>query len=194
MKSVVIRTIIELAISFCIISGANGINTVNAATESPTVADTVLQSYENKGIVVYQDDDITVRSFGTDPVIASAIEHASKTVHVGVYDPNVGRERTTATGHGGIARLNASDSGRAVYWQVKPSTAWPFEFTGSVKLAYHSGFKRTANVFGVGAFGSTVSGEVTMHKNRGDYAKLTGKAYSLNGVKYTVLPGVGTSF
>ena len=53
MKSVVIRTIIELAISFCIISGANGINTVNAATESPTVADAVLQSYENKGIVVY---------------------------------------------------------------------------------------------------------------------------------------------
>jgi hypothetical protein len=63
-----------------------------------------------------------------------------------------------------------------------------------VKLRYHSVFKRDAPIGGMGALGSTVSGAVSMNKNNGGVAYLTGTAYALNNTYYKVLPGVSTSY
>lgn len=97
-------------------------------------------------------------------------------------------------GPGGRSSIVAGNTGRIVYWSVKPATLWPYSFTGLVKLRYHSGFKRDAPIGGLGAIGSTVSGEVTMNKNNGGVAYLSGTAYSVTGSKYTVLTGVHESF
>ncbi|WJQ05503.1 hypothetical protein QT236_17945 (plasmid) [Geobacillus stearothermophilus] len=101
---------------------------------------------------------------------------------------------SSVTGPGGRASIVAGDSGRIVYWSVKPATAWPYNFVGLVKLRYYSGFKRDVPVGGMGALGSTVSGAVTMNKNNGGVAYLSGTAYALTGDRYRVLPGVSTTF
>ncbi|MDA1771364.1 hypothetical protein PDJ95_08155 [Bacillus cereus] len=46
----------------------------------------------------------------------------------------------------------------------------------------------------MGALGSTLSGSVSMNKNNGGYATLTGTAYSTDWKYYKVIPGVDTSF
>lgn len=152
---------------------------------------------ENKGEIIYQDDEITVRSFGNDPEIADAIfNHPDSVVgdnSVGVNENDI-MPFASVTGPGGRASIVAGTSGRIVYWSVKPATLWPYSFTGLVKLRYYSGFKRDVPIGGLGAIGSTVSGEVTMNKNNGGVAYLSGTAYSLKGDKYTVLPGVHESF
>ncbi|MCT4396798.1 hypothetical protein [Periweissella beninensis] len=157
-----------------------------------------------KGDIVYQDDDITVRSFGDNQDVATAIANANNTVSAGTTTTNSANTsskfspyasiKTTTTGNGGVARLNAGDSGRVLYWSVKPATEWPYEFNGSVKIKYYSGASRTVLVGGVGALHSTLSGSVTMNKNHGGHASFTGSAVSLNGNTYHVLPSVGTSF
>ncbi|WP_338754715.1 hypothetical protein [Leuconostoc mesenteroides] len=157
-----------------------------------------------KGDIVYQDDDITVRSFGDNQDVATAIANAENTVSAGTTTTNSANTsskfspyasiKTTATGNGGVARLNAGDSGRVLYWSVKPATEWPYNFNGSVNIKYYSGASRTASVGGFGALHSTLSGSVTMNKNRGGHATFTGSAVSVNGHTYRVLPSVGTSF
>ena len=157
-----------------------------------------------KGKIVYQDDDITVRSFGDNQDIVTAIANAKNTVSAGTIatssvDTNsklspYASVKTTATGTGGVARLNAGNSGRILYWSVRPATEWPYNFNGSVHIKYYSGASRTASVGGFGALHSTLSGSVTMNKNRGGYATFRGTAVSVNGHIYRVLPSVGTSF
>src|SRR5699024_1126997 len=101
---------------------------------------------------------------------------------------------SSMNGHGGRASIVAENSGRVVYWSVKHKTSWPYSFLGIVKLRYHSGFKRDAAVGCSGVAGSTSSGKVTMNKNNGGVAYLSGSAYSLNGNLFKVLPGVHVSF
>lgn len=152
---------------------------------------------ENKGEIIYQDDEITVRSFGNDPEIAGAIfNHPDSVVGDNSVEVNENGVMPFASinGSGGRSSIVAGNSGRIVYWSVKPATLWPYSFTGLVKLRYHSGFKRDAPIGGLGAIGSTVSGEVTMNKNNGGVAYLSGTAYSVTGSKYTVLPGIHESF
>lgn len=152
---------------------------------------------ENKGEIIYQDDEITVRSFGNNPEIADAIFNNPDSV-VGDNSVEVNEKSimpfASINGPGGRSSIVAGNTGRIVYWSVKPATLWPYSFTGLVKLRYHSGFKRDAPIGGLGAIGSTVSGEVTMNKNNGGVAYLSGTAYSVTGSKYTVLTGVHESF
>ncbi|WKB36750.1 hypothetical protein QS257_07265 [Terrilactibacillus sp. S3-3] len=101
---------------------------------------------------------------------------------------------SSITGSGGRASIVAGNSGRIVYWSVKPATLWPYSFSGVVKLRYYSGFKRDAPIGGMGALGSSLSGSVTMHKNNGGVAYLSGTAYAISGHAYVVLPGVHTTF
>lgn len=151
---------------------------------------------EDKGVIIYMDDEITVRSFGNDTEIAEAISEHPNSVRS--YESNANNENTItpfgAVGSGGWADITAGNSGRIVYWSVKPATLWPYHFEGYVKLRYHSGVKRDAPIGGFGAIGSTLSGSVTMNKNNGGVAYLTGKAYSVTFDEYKVLPGVNVSF
>lgn len=152
---------------------------------------------ENKGEVTYMDDEITVTDFGDDPDISDAIFNNPDSV---VADSSLGvngfgiTPYSSVNGPGGRASIVAGDSGRIVYWSVKPATAWPFNFSGLVKLRYHSGFSRNAVIGSMGILGQTVSGSVTMNKNNGGVAYLSGTAYALTKEKFKVLPGVHTSF
>lgn len=160
-------------------------------TFASEIDDQKLEELSKTGEIVYQDDEITVRSFGNDEKIAEAISNHPNSVSM--YENNI-IPSASANGPGGRATINASNSGRSVYWSVKPATKWPYQFNGVVKLRYHSGYKRDAVVGGMGAIGSTLSGMVSMNKNNGGYATLTGTAYSLNGKYYKVMPGVTESF
>lgn len=147
------------------------------------------------GEIIYMDEEITVTSFGTDTEASEMIfNHPDSVVSDDAVNENTFTTFASSTGPGGRASIIASTSGRSVYWSVKPATAWPYNFAGLVKLRYHSGFKRDAPVGGMGAFGSTISGAVTMNKNNGGVATLTGTAYALNASYYKVLPGVSESF
>ncbi|MGE7948110.1 hypothetical protein [Lysinibacillus sp. NPDC093688] len=155
-------------------------------TDSPA-----LEDFIEKGEIIYMDDEITIRSFGNDQEVSEAIFNHPDSVTATNENPIL---RSSITGPGGRASIVDADSGRAVFWSVKPATAWPYNFSGTVKLRYHSGFARDASVGGMGALGSTVSGMVTMNKNNGGVAYLEGTAYAISGDKYTILPGVHTSF
>ncbi|MED2976138.1 hypothetical protein P4284_05300 [Bacillus swezeyi] len=162
------------------------------------IDDQKLDEISQKGEIVYMDDEITVRSYGNDKEISDIIFNHPNSV-VATDDEEETSENTikpmaSAVGPGGRSSIVAGSSGRIVYWSVKPNTAWPYSFSGLVKLRYHSGFKRNQPVGGIGAFGSTVSGNVTMNKNNGGVAYLSGTAYALNGSKFKVLPGVHESF
>lgn len=163
------------------------------ANEDP---DQVLEDLSQKGEIIYQDEEITVRSFGNDPEIAEAISNHPNSVSS--FEPNLNNKDVImpmgAVGTGGWSNITAGDSGRIVYWSVKPATLWPYHFEGLVKLRYYSGYKRDAPIGGMGALGSTLSGSVTMNKNNGGIAYLSGTAYSLTFDKYTVLPGVSAAF
>lgn len=113
-----------------------------------------------KSDIVYQDDDITVRSFGDNHDLATAIANAENTVSAGTTATN---SVNTNTGNGVVARLNAGDSGRILYWSIKPATEWPYHFNGSVNTKYYSGASRKAPVGGFGALYSTLS-FLTMNK------------------------------
>src|SRR5699024_896041 len=152
---------------------------------------------KNKGEVIYQDDEITVESFGNDTEISDAIfNHPDSVVEDDSVEVNEDEimPRSSVNGPGGRASIVAGNSGSVVYWSVKPKMSWPYGFLCIVKLRYHSGFKRDAAVGGSGVAGSTSSGKVTMNKNNGGVAYLSGSAYSLNGNLFKVLPGVHVSF
>lgn len=159
----------------------------------PTLASEKPQNLEdlsNLGEIVYQDDEITVRDLGNDPVISNIITEDPNSV---IAEENAGI-KPQVVGPGGKAVVTAGDRGRTIYWTVRPNTYWPYHFEGKVKLRYHSGFKRDAIVGGMNGIGLSVSGAVHMNKNNGGYASLSGTAYSLDFSKYRVLPGAGTSF
>lgn len=160
--------------------------------------DQELEKLSQTGEIIYEDDEITVISFGDDPEISDAIFNHPNSVVVNESEisseNNIIMPFSSVTGPGGRASIVAGDSGRIVYWSVKPATAWPYNFVGLVKLRYYSGFKRDVPVGGMGALGSTVSGAVTMNKNNGGVAYLSGTAYALTGDRYRVLPGVSTTF
>ncbi|MBY8913333.1 hypothetical protein KY305_11335 [Bacillus sp. YC2] len=156
------------------------------ASEKPSQ----LEDLSQLGDIVYQDNEITVRDLGNDPLVSNIIAEDPNSV---IADEDAGI-KPKAVGPGGRAVINAADNGRTIYWTVRPKTLWPFHFEGYVKLRYYSGFKRDAPIGGMGALGSSISGAVHMNKNNGGYATLKGTAYSLDMSKYSVLPGVGTSF
>jgi hypothetical protein len=109
-------------------------------------------------------------------------------------DPQIATPNATATGRGGVAKINAGNSRRIIYWSVTPNTAWVYNFIGKISLNYYSGYRRDVALGGFGGLGSTVSGSITMNKNNGGYAQLSGRAVSITGKQYFVLPGVGTSY
>lgn len=160
--------------------------------------DQKLEMLNTTGEIIYQDEEITVRSFGNDEEIANTILNHPESVSINDNTPIINDKNpimySSATGPGGRASIVASNSGRSLYWSVKPATKWPYQFNGNVALNYHSGYKRNQTVGGMGALGSTLSGGVTMNKNNGGYANLTGTAYSLDMKYYKVMPGVSTSF
>ena len=153
----------------------------------------------SKAEITYQDDEITVGHWGNDPEIAkkieesstsvTAIEELSSTEEVPLFKPT-----KTVTGPGGKVTIDAGNSGRIIYWSVKPATAWPWTFEGHIALRYYSGYKRNAPIFGLGALGMSDSGYVTMNKNNGGTATLKGTAYSLDNSKFKVLPGASVPF
>lgn len=163
------------------------------ALVTPTFAnetnDQILDELSQKGEIIYMDDEITVRSYGDDPKISDAISNHPNSVTSFNISPF-----SSVTGPGGRASIVDGNTGNIVYWTVKPATAWPYNFLGTVKLRYHSGYARDVAVGGMGALGSMVSGSVTMNNNNGGVAYLEGTAFALVGGYYTVLPGVHTSF
>lgn len=146
-----------------------------------------LEELAEQGEITYQDDDITVRYLGDDQDISDIIINDSNSVIAD--DVNL-----RAVGPGGKAVITAGSTGRILYWTVRPSTYFPYHFQGNVHLGYYSGFQRNAPISGMGALGKSVSGTITMNKNNGGYATLTGSAYSMDFIKRVVLPGVGVSF
>ncbi|MBK5491791.1 hypothetical protein [Bacillus sp. TH13] len=160
--------------------------------------DQKLEMLNATGEIIYQDEEITVRSFGNDTEISNAILNHPDSVSMDGSNPIIDKNNpimySSVNGPGGRSSIVASNSGRSVYWSVKPATKWPYQFNGNVALKYHSGYKRNATVGGMGALGSTLSGSVSMNKNNGGYATLTGTAYSMDWKYYKVMPGVETSF
>lgn len=143
-----------------------------------------LESLLELGTITYQDDEITVINLGNDPEIADLIAGQQNSFEIQPF----------ATGSGGSASITAGDNGRILYWTVKPNSLWPYIFQGNVNLAYYSGYKRNAPIGGDGLLGMPLSGFVTMKKNKGGYATLSGTAYSMDFSKRTVLPGTGTAY
>ncbi|TFV07594.1 hypothetical protein E4T85_16870 [Bacillus stratosphericus] len=156
--------------------------------------DQKLDALTEKGEIVYKDDEITVRSFGNDKEASDTIfNHPDSVVAIADKDETI-RPMASVNGPGGRSSIVAGKSGRVVYWSVKPETKWPYHFRGKVKLRYHSGFKRDVGVSGFGALNSTVSGSVTMNKNNGGVAYLSGHAFALNYSIFTVVPKIHDSF
>ncbi|MEK4671549.1 hypothetical protein [Niallia sp. FSL R7-0271] len=153
--------------------------------------DIQLEDLTTQGEIIYQDEEITVRDFGNDPDIANLIKEEPNSVTANTNNTGIGIQ---AVGPGGSANVTAATNGRTIYYTVRPATLWPYHFSGVIKLRYYSGFKRDATIGGMGAAGSSVSGAVSMNKNNGGYATLSGKAYSLDGDEYKVLPGVGVAY
>lgn len=165
---------------------------VTPAFASDETADQKLEELSQTGEIIYEDDEIIVTSFGNDSEISEAILHHPNSVTSVLENDNI--TPYGVTGPGGWSSITASDTGRSIYWSVKPATLWPFNFKGYVKLRYYSGFKRDATIGSMGLLGQTVSGGVTMKKNNGGIAYLSGTAYALNRDTFSVLPGVHTSF
>src|SRR5699024_2536419 len=134
------------------------------ASEVSEIADQVLETLtKNKGEVIYQDDEITDERDGNDTEISDAIiNHPDSVVEDDSYEVNEYEimPLSSVNGPGGRASIVAGNSGRVVYWSVKPKTSWPYSFLGIVKLRYHSGFKRDAAVGGSGVAGYTCSAMV----------------------------------
>src|SRR5699024_7649141 len=168
------------------------------ATAVSEKADQELETLtKNKGELTYQVNEFTAESIGNNTEISDVIfNHTDSIEEDDSFEVihNKMMSLTSVNGPVGRASIVAGNSGRVVYWSVKPKTSWPYSFLGIVKLRYHSGFKRDAAVGGSGVAGSTSSGKVTMNKNNGGVAYLSGSAYSLNGNLFKVLPGVHVSF
>lgn len=185
MKKIILSTFIML-FSLVLVSP-----TFASASEKD---DQLLEELSQTGEIIYTDDEITVRIFEDNEEISDAIFNYPNNTETTFEDENESNIMPLVSGPGGTSRIIAGDSGRIVYWTVKPATAWPFNFSGTIKLRYHSGFARDASIGGMGVLGQSISGSVTMNQNNGGVAYLTGTAYAINGHQYTVLPGVHTSF
>lgn len=167
------------------------------------LSDSVFASEDDDGMyidmsnaeITYQDDEITVWSFGNDPEIIKQIEDSptsissEEVIESGQIIPFL-----TATGPGGKVTLDPGSNGRYIYWSVKPSTAWPWTFAGEIQLRYYSGFKRDAPIWGSGGLGLSTGGLISMNKNNGGKATLKGTAYATNGNKYKVVPNATVGF
>src|SRR5699024_5078369 len=131
------------------------------ASEVSEKADQELETLtKNKGEVIYQDDEITVESFGNDTEISDAIfNHPDSVVEDDSFEVNENEimPLSSVNGPGGRASIVAGNSGRVVYWSVKPKTSWPYSFLGIVKLRYHSGFKRIDSPVFLAMIGATSS-------------------------------------
>lgn len=99
---------------------------------------------------------------------------------------------TTVTGNGGSATVDPYSG--SVYWKVKPATAWPYEFKGTLEVDYYNGDSQYFNLSGYGALGSSVSDTVELDETGGYSVYLDGEAYSLNGYGYVVVPGCEAGF
>lgn len=151
---------------------------------------------EEKGEIVYQDDEITVRTFGNDEEISEAILNhpdSSTVSTINSDSPGIQPFASVGFGNGGRASIIVLNS-REVEWTVRPATAWPYNFSGFVKLRYFSGFKRDVAIGGMSGLGLSVSGSVSMKKNNGGTAYLSGRATAISGDRYTVIPGINQSF
>lgn len=164
--------------------------------------DQKLENLSNKGTIEYQDTEITVRSFDNNEEISnlifndpdSVVSTANENTLSNSLSSNAITPLSSVIGPNGRSSIVASDSGREIFWSVKPYTEWPYHFQGLIKLEFHSGYRTNRGVAGFGELGTTVSGEIVINKSKGGIAYLTGNAHALNGVRYTVLPGVHTSF
>ncbi|MDE3316260.1 hypothetical protein [Lacticaseibacillus zeae] len=174
---------------------------VQAATTDTPTDEQVLQDYgsSDKGTVIYQDKDITVRSFGNDPTIAKAISDNPKTVTGQLTSSSSASNGNVAPasvgiGASGTAKLYAASSGQLLFWSVLPATGLGYTFVGNIHLAYYSGYRRDREILGQTTFPGEVSGTVSMNKNNGGYASLSGQAVDTEGHLFDVVPDVGTSF
>lgn len=82
---------------------------------------------ESKTEIIYQDEDITVTSFGDDAEIADMIENSPGAVtedynFVSTPGEFITMGSVVKDGPGGRATLNSSDTRRAIYWSVTPKT------------------------------------------------------------------------
>lgn len=187
------KIIVIMTISvFSVLLQYNSVSANDEDTPSnPENAQKILDNKSLTGKIIYEDDEVKVVSFENNQTAANTINIASNTVSAQEANNN---PRTTANGSGGIAKLNAGDNGRTLYWSVKPDTIWPYNFNGNIKVNYYSGKVRNQAIGGFGALHQTLSGYMTMKKNKGGSAKLTGTAVNTNGVSYRVLPSVQVAF
>lgn len=151
---------------------------------------------EERGTIVYEDEDVIVKTFENDEEVADKIFDHPDSNTAPIENPNsLGIQPMASVGFGNGGRASIVVLGsREVDWTIRPATAWPYNFKGKVKLRYFSGFKRDVTIGGMGALGSSVSGTVTMKKNNGGTAYLSGKATAISFDEYVVVPGVNQSF
>lgn len=162
--------------------------------------ETFINADAEEDTIIYQDDEITVKSLGKglsegtlidpeiiyedDEIVVSTSENFIPAISL----------FSTATGPGGTAKLDASSDRRNIYWSVKPKTIAPWFFRGTLKLRYYSGFSRDVDLTGYGAVGSTWSGIVSLNANNGGVVYLSGSAYAANGSLFNVLPEFNIAF
>ncbi|OOM81643.1 hypothetical protein CLPUN_10320 [Clostridium puniceum] len=95
--------------------------------------------------------------------------------------------KTTVTGKGGSATIDPGYS--SIRWKVKPTTKWPYVFTGYVEVKYYDGQYETYEVSGEGVLGSSCSGAVPVVYRGGYSVTFEGAAADITGEGYVVLPG-----
>lgn len=150
--------------------------------------------------IVYQDEEITVGSFGNNEDFAKVLENSPTSITVSSENINQDDSNSgivpfkTVSGPGGVVTLDSSDNKRTIYWTVKPSTAWPWIFEGNLELQYFSGYRRNVDLTGAGVLGSYTGGFVELNAHKGGTARLTGTAYDLRGDKFTVVPQAALPF
>ncbi|MGO1454558.1 MAG: hypothetical protein ACTHVM_07585 [Alkalibacterium gilvum] len=166
------------------VQGAESINDIN------------IDDYEHE--ITYQDDEITVGTFGNNEEIAELLENSPTAV--ASYsplntDPFAITPFATGYGPGGVSRIDvASSDNRTIFWAVTPSTKWPYYFEGRIQLRYYSGFSRDALVTGIGAIGTSSTGYIRLNAHKGGKATLVGNAYDATFKRYAVVPNVSSAF
>lgn len=180
---------IIVALAFFFVGGE-----VVQAAES--LDDVDINDYEHE--VIYEDEEITVGSFGNNEEIAEMLENSPTSVASYDFLNNSDSDITpfsTGTGPGGVSRIDvATSDNRTIFWSVTPATNWPYVFEGAIELRYFSGFSRDALITGAGAIGSTASGYITLNAHNGGTATLTGNAYDATFARYAVVPYVTIPF
>lgn len=96
------------------------------------IQNVTMEEAKKIGDITYEDNEVLVISFNNNEEIANLISKSDNKVTQG--SDNFYHSRTTVNGPAGVAKINAGNNGRSLYWMVRPRTAFPYLFSGKVNI------------------------------------------------------------